>query len=250
MRPGLRGLAGASSAIAVLALSGTAGAADCPPPQVSYSNNCTSYTSSPSCINFGGTSTSFSTRLEESASEETRPTQVVETYRTQVTGVDGEMTLYEETADEASDSAAIEELIAAASAAVDAAGGTATEPRVIESTRTLVSSDTDTSDPIITTSTTLEQREVMGPNPIDIGENECVAWVVASGWNHIDTLAITERVSTVTLTTTETYLTVVRIQIGIGDPPATTTTTTTAPTNVAPAAEPAAAVESAPAYTG
>ncbi len=128
------------------------------------------------------------------------------------------------------------------------AGSTVTNtgPTVIDSTRTLASSDTATSAPVVTESVTLEQREVMGPNPISIGENECVAWVVASAWNHIDTLAITERFSTVTLTTTETYLTIVRIQVGVGSPATSPTTTTTAPTDAAPAT----AVESNPNYTG
>ena len=65
-----------------------------------------------------------------------------------------------------------------------------------------------------TQTVSVQSRESIGPTTINIGVEDCYAWVVPSCWSNLDIRVITENVATVTSTTTERYLTVVVLQVG------------------------------------
>lgn len=176
------------------------GAADC------------NYTSDPTT----GTGATITASTLTTTREETvvEPTQVVEQFRTRVLGVDGSQILFDETVDEPSTSGAVATATDEASTAIAVTGRTPTAPYVVESTRTLMVSNTVLGAPVFDRQeVVITLRETMGglvdgvPASVFIGTELCYQYFVPGGVNNIDVLTTTELVYTVTSMTTETYLT-------------------------------------------
>jgi len=205
-------LVGVVVGLMVLAPGGRAvAAAVCAPPLVGFPSPCTGY-SDPKC-SIGGLSTTVSTHEFTTNIAVAAPLQTIETYRTQVTGMDGASVLFDATIDAPSNAAAINAAIAQATSAISSTGKTPTDPTVAASTRTLVASHTVASAPVTSDNVTNTITNTIGPTTINAGVESCYAWIVPAGWANIDDLITTEHVSTVTSTTTVTYLTFVVIQI-------------------------------------
>lgn len=135
-------------------------------------------------------------------------TNTVQTYSTEIQGTLNGNIVYDQTLSAAFSDPSVQAALISARAAITSAGGSnISGPSLIANSTAQVSSTTDTTYTTTGTNVTTATTQYIGPQTIQVGDNQSQTFILCAGQMDFDTLTTTQVLQTQTNTVTNTMLT-------------------------------------------